>query len=84
MRELIASHRRGVSRTLELLTGGGLDAVVTKCEDRLITNAGCAEAMPADWWPGDDRYARYRAAGLDPTCSSPLRLPNPLVDGALP
>jgi len=47
-------------------------AVITAEEDQHLTAAGLEQAMPAGWQPGDDPWARYRAAGLDPHTFRPL------------
>ena len=47
-------------------------AVITPEEDRRLTAAGLEQAMPEGWRPGDDAWARYVAAGLDPSMFAPL------------
>jgi hypothetical protein len=42
-------------------------AVITPEEDRQLTAAGLEQAMPEGWRPGDEVWARYLAAGLDPS-----------------
>ena len=73
MREMLTEHGGGIDRIVELLRGGGLDAVVmTKHEDALVTRHGYGEKMPPGWRPGDDPYERYRASGIDPVLFAPL------------
>jgi hypothetical protein len=72
IKELV-NRKMTFTETVELLRLGiDVCVVVTPAEDRLITNAGCRNKMPDGWTPGDDRYARYRAAGLDPDNFAPL------------
>jgi hypothetical protein len=72
MRTLITESGRTIDRTIALLTHE-LDCVVlTKAEDNLMTSFGVRDAMPAGWAVGDDRWARYRAADLDPETFAPL------------
>jgi hypothetical protein len=47
-------------------------AVITPEEDRQLTAAGLEQTMPEGWRHGDDPWARYIAAGLDPTTFRPL------------
>jgi hypothetical protein len=47
-------------------------AVITPEEDQRLTAAGLEQAMPAGWRPGDNPWARYLAAGLDPLTFRPL------------
>jgi len=47
-------------------------AVITPEEDQSLTAAGLEQAMPAGWQPGDNPWARYLAAGLDPLTFRPL------------
>jgi len=47
-------------------------AIITGEEDQHLTAAGLEQAMPTGWQPGDDSWARYRAAGLDPDTFRPL------------
>lgn len=46
-------------------------AVITAEEDQHLTAAGLEQSMPAGCG-GDDPWARYRAAGLDPATFRPL------------
>jgi hypothetical protein len=47
-------------------------AVITPEEDAILTAAGVEQGMPAGWAPGDDPWARYRHARLDPITFGPL------------
>jgi hypothetical protein len=47
-------------------------AVITPEEDQRLTAVGLEQAMPAGWRPGDNPWARYVAAGLDPLTFRPL------------
>lgn len=47
-------------------------AVITPEEDQRLTAVGLEQAMPAGWRPGDNPWARYLAAGLDPLTFRPL------------
>lgn len=56
-----------------MLLQDGLDCViVTPAEDALLRGAGVGSTMPTGWNRGDDRWARYRAAGIDPAGFGPL------------
>jgi len=58
---------------LECALRRGLDCViVTPAEDKQLHGAGVGTAMPQDWKHGDDRWARYRVAGIDPAFFAPL------------
>jgi hypothetical protein len=47
-------------------------AVITPEEDQRLTAVGLEQAMPTGWRPGDNPWARYVAAGLDPLTFRPL------------
>jgi hypothetical protein len=69
---LIAERTAGPDRTRELLQDGLECIVISADEDQRIDAAGLRDRMPMGWRSGDDRWARYRAAGIDPDTFAPF------------
>jgi hypothetical protein len=73
IRRLLAGEIASAAELENVLLQDGLDCViVTPAEDVLLRGAGVGSTMPAWWKHGDDRWTRYRAAGIDPDGFGPL------------
>lgn len=68
---LTGAASRTLEEALALLLQGSHAAVITREDDRALTAAGLRSQMPQHA-PVEDVWARYRAAGLDPTRFAPL------------
>lgn len=66
VQSLVELEKRGASIEEIIQAAMPHFAIVTHGEDEALRRAGLRDKMPEGWTWGDDVWARYRAAGLEP------------------